>query len=218
MAELEVAGELREHAADGRVQVRGPKPSAPARRARSIRRTSTIDMRWTDGWGTELHLDGRGRDLATGDDLSLTVLSSSRMSVDVDPGRRIRRIETTPARDGLAGLVGTGAGSGFRGRLAEATPALTGDDPVDLLLDDIPGATLVSGFAFAQWLPIEDLLAQIPKGSAGSARSMEGICTGFMPGSSGLAPDGTSRWTHRTQPVESLDSGADAEAWHETTR
>jgi hypothetical protein len=35
-----------------------------------------------------------------------------------------------------------------------------------------------------------------------------------MPGSSGLAPDGTSRWTHRTQPVEPLDAGDDLLAWH----
>jgi hypothetical protein len=44
---------------------------------------------------------------------------------------------------------------------------------------------------------------------------MTGICTGFMPGSSGLAPDGTSRWTHRTQPVQPLEASVDVLAWHD---
>ncbi|MCF8587290.1 DUF2889 domain-containing protein [Gordonia liuliyuniae] len=171
-------------------------------------------MTWTDGWGTELHLDGRGRDLATGGDMSTDVLAASRMVVDVDPMRQIRRIKTIPEREGLSRLVGTGSGSGYRTRLADAVSTLVGSDPVDLLLDDVPGATLVSGFAFAQWFPIEELLASASKG-AGAGRSMEGICTGFMPGSSGLAPDGTSRWTHRTRPVEPLGSGSDHRAWHE---
>jgi hypothetical protein len=44
---------------------------------------------------------------------------------------------------------------------------------------------------------------------------MTGVCTGFMPGSSGLAPDGTSRWTHRTRPVAPVDETHDVLAWHE---
>src|SRR3546814_14023047 len=43
---------------------------------------------------------------------------------------------------------------------------------------------------------------------------MTGICTGFQPGSSGLAPDGTSRWTHRTRAVEEIDATEDPLGWH----
>src|SRR4051794_12838067 len=45
--------------------VRGPIGSAPVRRARSVRRTSTIDMTWPGGLGTQLRLDGRARDIVT---------------------------------------------------------------------------------------------------------------------------------------------------------
>lgn len=194
---------------NSRARVHGPGQSAPGRRPGSIRRTTTIDMRWADGWGTDLYLDGRGRDLRTAEDRSTKTLATSRMRLDVDPRRNVLRIEAEPGRPGIEHLVGGGAGSGFRRRLGDAVPSITGHDPVDLMLDDVPGATLVSGFAFAQWYPIEQLLADVPRSPGPARRTMVGICTGFMPGSSGLAPDGTSRWTHRTRPVEPLDSVPD---------
>ncbi|UPW08621.1 DUF2889 domain-containing protein [Gordonia terrae] len=200
--------------ADPRARVHGPATSAPQRRPGSVRRTTTIDMRWADGWGTDLLLEGRGRDLVTALDGSVTVAAESDLRMEVAPDRRIAAIETTPGREGVADLIGVGSGSGFRRALAEAVAGFSGADPIDLMLDDVPGATLVSGFAFAQWYPIEQLLQSSSSASA-TRRSMEGICTGFMPGSSGLAPDGTSRWTHRTRPVEPLDANDDDLAWHE---
>ena len=135
------------------------------------------------------------------------------MRVDVATDRRILSMATEPALPELAVLVGTSAGSGFRARLTEALPGGV-DDPVFLMLDDLPGATLISGFAFAQWYPIDELLAEGQSAST-TKRTMTGICTGFMPGSSGLAPDGTSRWTHRTQPVRPVEANVDVLAWHE---
>ncbi|AZG45499.1 hypothetical protein D7316_02095 [Gordonia insulae] len=201
--------------ADPRARVRGPAVSAPPRRPGSVRRTTTIDMRWADGWGSRLTLDGRGRDLVTtGRDGVAIARSSMRVTVATDRRVEAITIATAPDRPGIGDLVGERAGSGFRRALSAKVGGVTGADPVDLMLDDIPGATLISGFAFAQWYPIESLLAP---GAAGTARQrdMTGICTGFMPGSSGLAPDGTSRWTHRTRQVEPLEANDDPLAWHD---
>ncbi|MCW2866649.1 MAG: hypothetical protein JWR20_837 [Marmoricola sp.] len=200
--------------ADPRTRVVGPAGPAPARRPGSLRRTTTIDMRWTDGWGSDLLLEGSARDLATPASGDPVVLAHSTMRVDVAPDRRILAIRSDPALPELAALVGVKAGSGFRARLTDALPGGVSGDPVFLMLDDIPGATLISGFAFAQWHPIEELLEE-GRSASTVPRTMTGICTGFMPGSSGLAPDGTSRWTHRTQPVAPLEAGVDVLAWHE---
>lgn len=199
---------------DPRARVHGPAMSAPPRRPGSVRRTTTIDMTWANGWGSELLLDGRGRDLLTAPDGTGTVAGRSGLDVRVAVDRTIAAINTSPERLGVGDLIGVGSGSGFRRALSATVADISGADPIDLMLDDIPGATLVSGFAFAQWYPIEQLLASSTAAS-GARRSMEGICTGFMPGSSGLAPDGTSRWTHRTRPVEPLDANDDDLAWHE---
>ncbi len=194
------------------VEAVGPAHASPGRRPGSVRRTTTIDMRWVEGWGSDLLLEGRARDLRTPAEGDPVLLADVRMDVRVGPDRAIQEITSTSAAPGVASLVGARAGSGFRARLGEVD--LDSSDPLYLMLDDLPGATLISGFAFAQWYPIEELL-----GDAGSAsavrRPMTGICTGFMPGSSGLAPDGTSRWTHRTRAVEPIEASVDVLAWHE---
>ena len=196
------------------MQVLGPADHDRPRRPGSVRRTTTIDMRWVDGWGSDLRLEGRGRDLVTPVQGVPEVVAESLLRLDVRPDRSIASVETEPRWPGVEDLVGARAGSGFRARLAEVLPGASGADPLHLLLDDVPGATLISGFAFAQWHPIEELLAEATT-AATRARPMTGICTGFMPGSSGLAPDGTSRWTHRTRPVVPLEQTHDVLAWHE---
>jgi hypothetical protein len=200
--------------ADPRAHIRGPADSTPARRPGSLRRTTTIDMRWADGWGTDLVLEGLARDLSTPTDGDPVVLADRTMRVDVATDRSILAIRSDPALPELAELVGVKAGSGFRARLHDVLPDGADGDPVFLMLDDIPGATLISGFAFAQWYPIEELLEE-GRSASTVKRTMTGICTGFMPGSSGLAPDGTSRWTHRTQQVAPLEASVDVLAWHE---
>ena len=52
---------------------RGSVPSAPPRRAGSLRRTTTMDFTWPDGLAGDTVLDGRGRDLRTNGDGTATV-------------------------------------------------------------------------------------------------------------------------------------------------
>jgi Protein of unknown function (DUF2889) len=198
---------------------RGPVDSTPPRRPGSIRRTTTIDMTWVGGLGTELRLAGRGRDLFTPAIGSPSVLADQGVAVEVSPERRVLRFgvreEATGAFREVPELVGRSAMGGFRAAVAEQVPELIeAGTPSSLLVDDTPGATLISGFAHSRWIPVERLLA-VSKAQGHVRPSMEGICTGFMPGSSSLAPGGTTRWTHRTRAVMPLADDSDAWAWHE---
>ena len=58
----------------------------------------------------------------------------------------IKEISSAPDLPGWQGLVGESAMSGFRRRLAGVATAEIAATPLYLLLDDVPGATLV-------WVP-----------------------------------------------------------------
>ncbi|HVV12699.1 DUF2889 domain-containing protein [Amycolatopsis sp.] len=194
--------------------VTGPAEPSPPRRAGSVRRTSTIDLHWPGGWGTQLRLLGRARDLLTpaegGDG---RVLAEDVMRVGVAPDRTIEEIETEPARPGIEGLVGSRGGGRLRAALARVVPGeLAAGTPLYLLLDDIAGSTLIAGFAYSQWNP-EWLQAAAGK-AAEARRRMEGVCTGFQPGSSALDSNGLSRPVHRTRTVLPLPRAGDPEGWH----
>ena len=202
---------------------RGPVDATPARRPGTVRRTTTIDMTWTGGLDGRVTLAGRGRDLrTTSEDLEPSVLAEETTRVVVEQDRTISEIVITDLRDarGVArsvpDLVGARAGFGFRGVVAERTPQLiAAGTPSSLLLDDTPGAALISGWAFGRWLDLP-LLLEKAKAAGAPQRNMEGVCTGFQAGSSGLNPDGTSRWNHNSRPVRSLDRTTDDPwAWHD---
>ncbi|MFI0961330.1 DUF2889 domain-containing protein [Streptomyces sp. NPDC021080] len=175
-------------------------------------------MTWSDGLGTTLTLAGRGRDLLTPEDGARPiVMSAQRVDVTVTPERKVARLAVHDCLDGdvreVTELVGLKAMSGFRTAVAERVPDLVeARTPLSLLVDDTPGATLISGFAFSRWTDV-DLMLDVSR-TQGHVRRMEGICTGFMPGSSGLAPDGTARWNHRTRRVRPLAEDPDPWAWH----
>jgi Protein of unknown function (DUF2889) len=193
--------------------VRGPAGAAPFRPASSVRRTSTIDMRWPGGWGSEMQLLGRARDLFTAADGSWQVLAADEVRVGVASDRTITSIETDPVRSAAAGLVGARGGGGLRRVLAELFPAeRDAGTPLYLLLDDLSGATLIGGFAYSQWP------SQWPEGwhqtrSKSGQRAIEGICAGFAPGASSLQ-GGDARFSHDLRPVPPLVDPADLSGWH----
>src|SRR5690625_4900261 len=143
------------------LQARGPTGPAPRRSPRSLRRTSSIDMTWPDGPGTQLRLAGRARDLFTpAGDGSPVVLATDAMSVGVNSATRtIEDIDVDPHREAVRQLIGTRGGGSSRAVLAEvmANEARAGT-PLYLLLDDIAGASLIAGFAYSQWVPVDQLL------------------------------------------------------------
>jgi hypothetical protein len=151
----------------------GPHHAAdptPDRTPGSIRRTSSIDTSRPFGMAGEMVMDGRARDLLTGADGEARVAGEARLWARVDgPTRALIEITTVPAVPALQGLVGATVGPGWRGRVdqvltADAGATEPGPDGVDgvdglvglvgsegsllyLLLDDLPGAGLVSGYA-----------------------------------------------------------------------
>jgi hypothetical protein len=128
-----------------------PVPVTPARRPGSVRRTSHIDMIFPPGGG--LRLEGAARDLRTPPTATAPagaplgeVVGAAEVSARLDAGHVLRELRTTPPEAGVRELVGLVARKGFRQAVARALP---GDEasPLHLLLDDIPVAALISGYA-----------------------------------------------------------------------
>jgi Protein of unknown function (DUF2889) len=198
----------------GPLRVQGPADATPARRPGSVRRTSTIDMRWPAGRGTQLRLHGRARDLLTpADGGTPRVLAEDVLDVGAAQDRTIEDAVAQPPRPELAELVGTRGGGRLRGRLAEVVPGeIAAGTPLSLLLDDLAGATLIAGFAYRQWTT--EWMSPEP-GTPAPRRRMEGICAGFRPGSTALDADGVSRDIHDTRAVRPLPDPGDPWGWHE---
>ncbi|MEE2664023.1 MAG: DUF2889 domain-containing protein [Myxococcota bacterium] len=130
--------------------IHDPTSSSPVRAPNSLRRTSTIDMLWPDGLGRELTLRGRARDLRSDSEGCPSVLDEAELTAQIDyaGGRELRAIRTTPDEPGAAGLLGVRASTGFRAALDERLPhQRDARSLLYLMLDDVPVATLVSGYA-----------------------------------------------------------------------
>ena len=195
---------------------RGSVASAPPRRPGSVRRTTTMDFTWPDGLTGNTVLDARARDLRTDGDGAATTLAEARLRMVTDPGRIIEEIGSAPEVPGLASLAGESAMSGYRRRLAATgAGAALGGAPLYQLLDDIPGATLVSGAAWQRWYDM-DVYRQIKADV--SQRVMTDVCTGYQRGSSALQADGTLRWRQDRQPAVDIDAVDDDVAWHSHPR
>ncbi|HWF16157.1 MAG TPA: DUF2889 domain-containing protein [Acidimicrobiales bacterium] len=191
-----------------------PVETPPARRPGSVRRTSTMLMYWPGGFGSELHLKGRARDLLTPDQGDPAVLAASDLLAVTGRQRDVQRIESDPAYEPLQRLVGCRAGGNLRSAIAQELPDLVeAGTPLHLLLDDIAGATLISGFTYFRWADavpgMRERMGQGPKSD------MRGICSGFRDGSSALFPDGSLRGVSSNTPVSpSLHDPADPDGWH----
>ncbi len=171
-------------------------------------------MSWPGGLGTELHLHGRARDLVTPIAGDARVLGATDLTAVTGPTREIQRIEAQPAVAELERLIGRRAGGNLRKSIAEELPhEVEAGTPLHLLLDDLAGATLISGFAFFVWA---DEIPGFHERMAAAPPVMIGICSGFQKGSSALNPDGTlkgvSKNTGRPGP---LVDPADPLGWHE---
>jgi hypothetical protein len=180
-------------------------------------------MHWPGGRGTQLRLDGRARDLLTTVDGDTRTLAEDSMSVGVAVDRTIEDITVAPDRPGIEALVGAQAGKGFRSVLNDSLPGeRDAGTPLFLLLDDVAGSSLIAGFAWSRWT---DAFASKPADIESSAammagykpRRMEGICSGFRPGSSALDADGfvNPQRRHNVAAVPALADPSDPIGWHQ---
>ena len=200
-----------------------PRNSAgpsPLRRPDSIRRTSSIDTDWPEGRGGLLRMVGRARDAGTpaaGGAPIVCVEDEFRARLQWD--RTIVEIEATPARAAIGKLVGSRGGGHLRKALDDVFPEERREaTPLHLILDDISGASLVAGWAWSRWTDEwQKSLAAAAGGQRPVRRKMEGICSGFRPGSSALDADGSSSARQNCSPVQDLRNPDDPDGWHAFT-
>jgi hypothetical protein len=162
-----------------------------------------------------LTLHGRARDLRTGPDGATQELGAAELDVVIErSGVRgtVERISGRPELPGTGSLVGASVPPGFRGALAAALPEeVAAASPLHVLLDDVPGAVIVSGYAWAD-------------GSSGDRVdwSRGPRVPIFVDGCSGWAAEGTMMTSVRREnslppmagPAAPDLGAADPQAWH----
>jgi hypothetical protein len=209
--------------------IHAPTSGTPERAPGSVRRTETTDMLRPDGLLGPLVLTGRARDLATGLDGAGTVLATSACTARIDfiGGRTLTEISTIPDRPALQALLGGRVSSGFRSAVAAADPRLSAEDGLlNLLLDDFPVTTLVSGHAIGAGLadPGRTALSLSLAGATGQARAdrprfHRDLCAGFADGGTIMNEvDATGRPPVVTGPPAPPLATGDHLGWHETGR
>ena len=190
---------------------------APLRRPGSIRRTTSIDSDWPEGYGKPWEMIGRARDLLTPFDASPpTVLATGGYRVVASPMREIMEIALEEPHPREAELVGVRAGGASRRAIARILPDLVGT-PTFQLLDDYAGASLVAGWIWSRWT--NDWMTQARRSpsakTAGRGGNMVDVCTGFTTGGSAYnadgSPDSINQSSTEVGPLENPD---DALSWH----
>jgi hypothetical protein len=191
-----------------------PANSSPVRRSGSVRRTSHIDM--LVGQHPGLVLDGAARDLVTDEcgDHRVVAKAGATAGISSDGTLVSLHVEHTGGRTDDAAtnsLVGLAVSGGFRDAVRRAFPTHVGaGSTLALLLDDLPVAALISGYA---------LLYQgaIPADSA--AQSMKSdICSGWRAEGTMMtsvrAGEGVPVTLGPTAPSIAEDLAADPSGWH----
>jgi hypothetical protein len=126
--------------------VLGTPPRAPG----SVRRTTSIDMLSPDGLDGDLVATATARDLFTDALGKATVIAFATADVRIDRfTHQVLSFRTEPELPALEGVVGKSVVSGFRRSVdaAFSHKGIVGSRPLYQLLDDLPGATLVSPYA-----------------------------------------------------------------------
>jgi hypothetical protein len=196
-----------------------PSKTTPGRPSRSVRRTSHIDIAPTPGGG--LILVGAARDLRTGEgatpaaadtakETAGEVLAEVRVRAEVDAPRHLAALETSPADPRTDTLIGLTVGSGFRAAVNAAVPdEREAASALFLLLDDLPVAVIISGYAL------------LYSGTLGEMRVDDGmvksdICSGWRSdGTMMVALRATGRLPVPVGPVAPhLEPDDDPLAWH----
>jgi Protein of unknown function (DUF2889) len=205
---------------DPRRGTNAPTSWTPPRRRGSVRRTTTFDSLRPDGLDGEIRQRGCGRDLWTSTSGGTQVVAAAELAVTtayVD-GPVVQSVELVPEADGLDALVGRRASTGFRAVVDESVHAERGSLGY-LLLDEIPAATLVSGFAVAAAAERGDVdLSKMRLAAASHPRlQVPDLCAGFRTGGTMLASmDESGRTPMLLGPVAwPVERPVDEWGWHE---
>jgi hypothetical protein len=195
----------------------GPASSTPPRRPSSVRRTTTHDSLRTEGLLGPVTVVARGRDLRTGPGGETAVVAAAELDVTVEPRERtVTRITAFPPDSRLERLVGVRTSSGFRRAAMEAMPGEERSRSVRFqLLDDLPTALLVSGYA----VHTAGVIPRAP-GKREIKIQQADVCAGWAVGGTLLASldaDGLPP-SREGPPAPAVERTDDAVAWHEMDR
>ncbi len=188
---------------------------SPLRRPGSVRRTTSIDVHWPDGWGQASVMQAAGRDVFTPlQGGAPVVLDEGRYAITASPMREILDISTAPDHVNAQQMVGIRGGGASRIALVQIMGSIKGT-PLYQIMDDFAGASLVSGWIWSVWT--EDWAARMKEASAQNfRRNMTNICTGFAEGASSLLDDGGHDSVSQSKTeVGPLVNPADLAGWHD---
>jgi Protein of unknown function (DUF2889) len=193
-----------------------PLGGSPTRPLGSARRTTSIDTSRPDGLRRESVVDARARDLITGDSDGAVRAETQSFRATIGPDRTLIAIESDPPEPRLAQLLGAFVGPGFRAKMNATVPdLLERQSLLYALLDDLPGATLVSGYAVQRG---ESALppAPISPSFEQHVQASEDMCAGW-------ASDATIMVAFRQKgsipaplgpPAPELERADDLVSWH----
>lgn len=119
-------------------------PVTPERRPNSIRLTTHVDVH-TEPSG-QLVIQARARELRTASN-STDELAKASITARIGKGRALSEIQAIPDDGRTQRLVGEVVGSGFRATVRRILGEGASEDALQLLLDDLPAAALISGYA-----------------------------------------------------------------------
>jgi Protein of unknown function (DUF2889) len=186
-----------------------PGDAAPPRRPGSIRRTSHIDMLVGEDPG--LVLRGRARDLVTTPAGDARPVAQAAVTAGLDTAGTLVSLEVDGGSGDIDALLGRAVSAGFRDAVHAAFPDHIGAcTPLALLLDDLPVAALISGYALLY-------LGQIP--AEGARLSMKSdICSGWRAGGTMMASvdagEGVPVTVGPPAPTIADDIADDPVGWH----
>jgi hypothetical protein len=185
-----------------------PATDAMARCVHSIRRTSHIDMHAENSGVT---LGGTARDLVTEAD-GARVASEATVSAHVDRLGMLAALDVHPDHGDPGRLVGVAVSGGFRKAVHAAYPHdVALGSVVALLLDELPVAALISGYARLY-------AGEIPADAATTAMKSD-ICSGWREGGTMMrsvrAGLGVPVTVGPPAPSVSADRALDPLGWHQ---
>jgi len=196
--------------------LRHPLPDVPARAAGSVRRTMHVDVGPRGAWSSPLAMEGAARDVRTAADGSgrATVLAEATVTAGFDMARRLESLATTPDAPWTRGLVGARAGGGFRRHLDAVVPAAEAGSLLRQVLDDMPAAALISGYARMRLARRQghDPTSLTP---AGALDRMVDLCSGWRAGGTAARSVAEGRGAPMQDcPPAPPSAAEDPDAWH----
>jgi hypothetical protein len=209
--------------------VRDPLQAVPALGPGTLRRTMHLDVGPPASWssrGQQLEVSGAARDIraagaggagglgAGGAAEGLEVLSTGAVRARFDPARVLVSLDTDPDTPWAEQMVGTRAGGGFRRHLDQVAPQDSGASLVRQLLEDLPAAALISGYAS---LRLARRLGSQPGELTppGVLDRMTDMCSGWRGGGTAIKSIASGRGVPiQDTPVAPDLTGDDPLAWH----